>query len=197
MNSKYSGIPRLAENISPWTPDSRSLSPSVYGQRKSYVKLRSIVMGIHHVTPIYSNICKFNQPIETRNHRWSTVLFFVFKGSGWVKAKVGWRLRLGIRLDLYASNLWRTCAQKRVQMESKPVVHVCPVVWLELHMYCAWSTGFVNCDPFTSQYGTTHIGIFKESLLSDTVSISISPGSYLGRIGQKLVSRIAWFLAIC
>lgn len=42
-----------------------------YGQRKSYVKLRSIVMGIHHVTPICSNanICKLNQPIETRNHR--------------------------------------------------------------------------------------------------------------------------------
>ena len=66
MNSKYSGIP-LAEKISPGIPDShdsRSLSPSVYGQRKSYVKLRSIVMGIHYVTPIYSNICKLNQPIE-------------------------------------------------------------------------------------------------------------------------------------
>ena len=124
----------------------RSLSPSVYGQRESYVKLRSIVMGIHHVTPIYSNICNLNQPIETRNHRWSTVPFFVFKGPGLRtfvvpkregEGQVGWRLRLGIRLDLYASNLWRTCAQKRVRMESKPVVQVSPLVWLELeHVLC-------------------------------------------------------------
>ena len=165
MNSKYSGIPRLAEKYHlVYRIRARSLSPSVYGQRKSYVKLRSIVMGIHHVTPIYSNICKLNQPIETRNRMWSTVLFFVFKGSGWVKAKVGpgWA-SVGIcRHQIYGELVHRNGSGWSQSLLSR----FPPVVWVELHMYCAWSTGFVNCDPFTSQYGTTHIGIFKESLLS-------------------------------